>query len=49
MEKQLKLPWEERDMYVVQLLDADSAHLLLVLVFIVPALGAGLIPNYYSK
>ena len=49
MEFQLKLPWEERDMDVVQLLDADSAHLLLMLVFIVLALGAGLIPNYHSK
>ena len=36
-------------MGVVQLLDADSLHLLLVLVFIVLALGAGLIPNYRIK
>jgi hypothetical protein len=49
MEFQLNLPWEERDMDVVQLLDADDTHLLLMLVFIVLALGAGLIPNYRSK
>ena len=36
-------------MELVQLLDADSAHLLLVLVFMALALGAGLIPNYRSK
>jgi hypothetical protein len=36
-------------MDVVTLLDADSAHLLLILVFMVLALGAGLIPNYRSK
>jgi hypothetical protein len=33
-------------MNVVQLLDGDSVHLLLALVFIVLALAAGLIPNY---
>ena len=36
-------------MDVVTLLDADSAHLLLVLVFIVLALGAGLIPNHRRR
>jgi hypothetical protein len=36
-------------MKLVQLLDADSAHFLLVLVFMALALGAGLIPNYRSK
>jgi hypothetical protein len=36
-------------MDMVQLLDADSAHLLLALVFMVLALGAGLIPNYRSE
>ena len=38
-EFELKLPWEERDMEVVKLLDADSAHLLLILVFFVLAFG----------
>jgi hypothetical protein len=36
-------------MDVVKLLDADSAHLLLILVFFVLTLVAGLIPNYRSK
>jgi hypothetical protein len=36
-------------MDVVKLLDADSAHLLLILLFLVLTLLAGLIPNYRSK
>jgi hypothetical protein len=36
-------------MDVVELLDADSAHLLLILVFFVLTLVAGLIPNYRTK
>ena len=36
-------------MDVVKLLDADSAHLLLILVFLLLTLLAGLIPNYRSK
>ena len=36
-------------MDVVKLLDADSAHLFLVLVFFVLTLVAGLIPNYRIK
>jgi hypothetical protein len=36
-------------MDVVKLIDVDSAHLLLILVFFVLTLLAGLIPNYRSK
>ena len=36
-------------MDVVKLLDVQSAHLLLILVFFVLTLVAGLIPNYRSK
>ena len=49
MEFQLKLPWEERNMDVVTLMDADSTHLLFILALMALALGAGLIPNYRSK